>query len=43
MCENYCGISTAVFLANNADSAKVKRQSFDKAQDKTFGFAVRSE
>ncbi len=43
MCKNYCGISTAVFLENNADAAKVKRQSFDKAQDKTFGFAVRSE
>jgi hypothetical protein len=43
MCENYCGVSTAVFLANNAGAAKVKRQSFDQVQDEIFGFAVRSD
>jgi hypothetical protein len=29
--------------ADSSDAAKVKRQSFDKAQDEIFGFAVRSD
>jgi hypothetical protein len=43
MCENYCGVSTVSFIADSSDAAKVKRQSFDKAQDEIFGFAVRSD